>query len=211
VKITLVILGLLALLIVGAQTFRHIYVRWVEPRGSVLDQFESQTEKDIAASKPLEDLVARYAETKKRVDEDEAKREAEEAKRPPNSPRDTSDYERFQREPYKSKQQLEQAIHERESHGRQLSELHFYWWCGIVSAVIGFAAYFRLNNWFGLSVMILGYIEMMYATCPSFRSFGAAQEFDTLLTTKVVYSVLTVISVLVFWRYVAAAPAERPR
>jgi len=200
-RLTLAILGLLGLLFAGSQTLRHIYVRWIEPRGSVLDQYQGKAEQEIAASKPLEELVALYADAKKRVDE-------EEAKRTPN-PDSRVEYDRLQRDPYKSEQQLKEAITERESHHRQLREVHFFWWSGFVCAAIGFVAYFRLNVWFGISLMILGYIEMNYATWPAFRSFGSAQEFDMLLTAKVIYSTLTVIAVLIFWRYIASSPAER--
>jgi hypothetical protein len=197
-RVVLIILGLLAVLIAGSQTLRHIYVRWVEPRGSLLDQFQGQAAQDIAASKPLGELVAQYGEAKKRVDEEDAKL---------NEVQRETEYRRMQQEPYKSERQLNEAITQREEHHRQLRELHFYWWCGIAIAAIGFVAFFKLNRWFSVSLMILGYIEMIYGTCPSFRSFGAAQEFDTLLTAKTIYSLLTVAVVLVYWRWIAGSAA----
>src|SRR5690348_12993123 len=117
-RITLAILGMLALLIVAAQTFRHVYVRWVEPRHSIMDQFREKTEQEIAESKPLPELAEQYAEVKKKVKEEDAKYE-EQMKQRPVSERN-SDYERLQREPYKSEQLLQNAIDLRERHQREL-------------------------------------------------------------------------------------------
>lgn len=200
-RITLAILGMIALLVVTAQTFRHVYVRWVEPRDSILDQFREKTELEIAESKPLDELATLYADAKKKVKEEDEKHEAE-SKQRPASERDV-DYERLQREPYTSERSLQAAITLRESHHRELRELHFFWLCGLFCVLLGFAAYFKLSAWFGTSLLLLGYLEMIWATSPSFRSFGAAQEFDRLLTAKVIYSVLTLLLVLIAWFLVA--------
>jgi hypothetical protein len=199
-RATLAILGMLALLIVAGQLLRHVYIRWVEPRDSVLDAYREKTEQDIAASKSVAELAALYAEAKRKVDEEEAKPRAADDRE--------QDYERFQREPYKSRQLLEGAISERESHRRQLWELHFFWLCGLLFVLLGMAAYFQLNRWFGITLLVLGYLEMIWVTVPSFRTFGAAQEFDRLLTAKVIYSAATLVLVLIVWRYVARQMSE---
>jgi hypothetical protein len=193
-RVTLAILGLFALLIVAAQTFRHVYVRWVEPRDSVLDQFREKTEQEIAASKTLEELAALYSDAKKLV-------QAEDAKHAEDTDSE-ADYRRRQREPYTSEELLRGAITERESHERLLQETHFFWWVGFGCALLGFIAYFHVHPWFGVSLMVVGMCEIIWATCPSFRSFGAAQEFDRLLTAKVVYSALSVALVLIAWRFI---------
>lgn len=200
-RVVIVIFGLLGILIAGSQTIRHVYVRWVEPRGSMLDQFQGETAREIVASKPLEELVARYGEAKKRVDEENSKM---------NEDQRETDYRRLTREPFKSEQELKDAITERENHHRQLRELHFFWWCGIVVGAIGFVSFFRLSRWFGISLLILGFIEMTYGTFPSFRSYGAAVEFDKLLTAKAIYSSITVIAVLIYWRYVVSSVVALP-
>jgi hypothetical protein len=196
---------MLALLIVAAQTFRHVYIRWVEPRDSVLDQFREKTEQEIAESKPLDELAAQYAGIKKKVQEEDTKHE-EEVKRLPVSERD-ADYARLQREPYTSERLLHEAIELRERHQRELRELHFFWLCGLACVLLGFAAYFEMSAWFGTTLLLLGYLEMIWVTSPSFRSFGAAQEFDRLLTAKVIYSIVTLLLVLIAWLFVARSQA----
>lgn len=194
-RVFLAIVGLIALLIVAAQTFRHVYIRWIEPRDSVLDQFRERTELEIAASKSLDELASLYGEAKKAVTVEDAKHA--------DATDSEAEYLRRQREPYKSEEQLREAITERESHHRQLRELHYFWWAGSMVALLGFVAYFRINAWFGISLMILGMCEIGWATCPSFRSFGATQEFDRLLTAKVVYSATAVVMLLIAWRCIS--------
>ena len=185
------IVGMLAVVLVSAQTFRHVYVRWIEPRESVLIRFEP-TKQDIAASKSLDELVVLYEAALEKVKEKDAE--------PISKTEDLRhEYLRHQQEPYKSEEQLKQAILEWESHRQKLVELHFFWWAGLGSIVLGALAYWKSRQWLGVSAFVLGYLEMIWVTCPSFASFGYPVEFDRLLTFKVVYSVATLVLVLTAW------------
>ena len=62
-----VTLFLIAMTVLVAQTFRDVYVRWMEPRGSVLDRFSTKTEQDISSARSLDQLVALYAAAHQRV------------------------------------------------------------------------------------------------------------------------------------------------
>ena len=50
--------------VLATQTFRHVWVKWIEPKGSVLDEFRRPVEKDLAATKSLDELKAMYAKAK---------------------------------------------------------------------------------------------------------------------------------------------------
>ena len=191
------ILGMLAVLIVSAQTVRHVYVRWVEPRQSVLDRFDP-TKKDIAASKSLEELVTLYEVAWKKVQE--------ENKVNPPKTEASYDYSRAEREPYKSEAQLKQAIIEWEDHERQLCELHFYWWIGLALVFLGVLAYRRPLHWLGMPGIVLGYLEMIWATSPSLSSFGYPVEFERLLVLKIAYSVAALAVVLFAWLAIERQP-----
>lgn len=61
---------LLAILVLSTQFARHLYVRYLEPRGSVLDKYEqTETKKAIKTAISLNELMSRYDAAKKRVDE----------------------------------------------------------------------------------------------------------------------------------------------
>ena len=68
-KATRTALFVIAFLIIGSQTFRHAYVRWLEPRGSVLDKYAAAGEKQAASAKSLEELAALYDQAHKKVEE----------------------------------------------------------------------------------------------------------------------------------------------
>jgi hypothetical protein len=207
-KILQAILGMLAVLLVSAQTFRHIFVRWIEPRHSELDRFRESTETSIAKSNSLSELVDLYEISWKQVREEDAKH--------PDTEDNHDTWERRQKDPYRSEAQLKAAIQQWEQHQRQLYELHFFWWSGCLAVALGLLAYARFSRWLGLSAFVLGYLEMTYATCPALREFGSAAEFDRLLTYKVVYSTITLLLVLGLWRLLAvtqgraAEPAFSP-
>ena len=190
------ILGLLAVLIVGSQTFRHIYVRWVENRGSVLDQFE-ETKKSIAAAKSIEELLELYKESKARVEEADAARAGDEDFE--------RSYSKWENEPYRSEAELKSAIREWESHSKELVELHYFWWIGLSLALLGGVFYLRSNQWLGIAVILLGYAEMIWATSPSYQAFGYPLEFERLLTLKAVYSMGSLVLIFVGWRAAVVA------
>ena len=53
-------LFVIAFVILGTQSFRHLYVKWIEPRSSVLDSFRVPVDTAIASATSLGELVAMY-------------------------------------------------------------------------------------------------------------------------------------------------------
>src|SRR5262249_51382402 len=103
-RITLFVLALVSFV---TQTFRHIYVRWLEPRASVLDKYNTQTEKDVASAQSIQELESKFAAAHQRVLDFEKQN-------PPQAQKEgaagvMSEYERRQVEPYKSEQTLRSA------------------------------------------------------------------------------------------------------
>ena len=185
------IICMLAVLVVTSQTLRHVYVRWIEPRESVLIQFE-QTGQEIAEAKSLEELLALYRQALERVREADSKIAQED---------DSNKYYRKRKEElYKTEEKLKAAIREWETYRRTLVELHFFWWVGLFSVSIGALLYSRSKQWLGMTLFVLGYLEMIWATCPSFQQFGYPLEFERLLNFKVIYSSISLVLLFVVWR-----------
>lgn len=189
------ILGLLALTIIGTQTLRHVYVRWIEPTGSVLLQFEP-TKQSIIKAESLEELVKLYEPAHNKVKEMDAKIAAEKDEEIRNS------FDRQSDELRTVEWQLKDAITEWETHTRELADLHFFWWSGFVVSIIGAVFYLRGSRWFGICVCFFGFSEIIWATSPSLQAFGNTVEFEQLLTFKVVYSAVSLVMPLVGWRIV---------
>jgi hypothetical protein len=188
-KTTLTVLFLLAALISSTQTFRHIYVKWIEPTDSVLDEFIDDTESSIANAGTLADLTILYRNAHTAVKEYESN---------PSNPK--IEY-RNQRntEPYESEQKIKKEIKNREYDEKQLFKLIFYWVCGLVSLSTGIIAFTRINRWLGVSGIIIGFSEMLCWTSPLFHNRLLSQQFQHLLDYKLIFSTITLILLITLW------------
>jgi hypothetical protein len=170
-----------------------MYHRWLEPRTSVLDKYDRPLAPEIDAALSLEELVRRYEPLRQEVERVRAERKPRAVPgMPPGIP---SSLDEFDQEPFKSERQLHEAITTWESRAREIRAVRFHWATGLGFAVIGFIAYRALNRWFGLSLVIVGFFQMVYWTSPEFTSvfLGGTREFDRLLTNKLVLSLASLV------------------
>src|SRR5258708_1377997 len=186
-KATRLILFVLGLLSFGAQVVRHVYVRWFEPTHSVLEKYEAPVRGDIRNSRSLSDLESRYAVELKKAGGHPTSRDtvlSEEGAPGTARPAVT---------------QLREAIEEWEAHEKEIRELRFFYFAGFVVLLAAWLLNGRFP-WSALSLTILGFCDMLWATSPSWRS-GPAAEFQRLLENKIVFSLLAIVLLLLFrWR-----------
>ncbi len=186
---TLIVLFLIAMLISSTQTFRHFYVKFIQPTDSVLDQFKTETESDIDRAKSIGDLVALYRKAK-----DEIKKYESDSSNPKIEHR-----RRKNIEPYKSEIQIKEEIRSREYDQNQLFKLWFYWICGLLSTIIGIIAFKKINKWLGLSGIIVGFSEMLCWTSPLFHNRLLSQQYEYLLNYKLLFSLVTLVFLAALW------------
>ncbi len=185
--------ALLAILMIGSQTLRHAYVLWVERTESVLDKFEP-TQQKIAATQTIDELLNLYEPAQQQVKVADEIRKANKG--------EERSYREYDEEPYKSERELKQAIEEREERAKQLTRLHFFWWSGLVALVLGVIATVRHRPWLGVCAFVLGFLEMIWFTCPSYRTLGFPIEVKQLLTFKLIYSASSLALLLAGWKLV---------
>jgi hypothetical protein len=192
---------LLAILVLNTQLARHFYVRYLEPRDSVLDKYEqTETKKAIKTAVSLDELVSRYDAAKKRVDElDEQRKKAE-----LNMSKDKRDVFRDQfgekhKEDYERKSDLKEAISEWEKKGKEIYELRMFWLFGFAFFLSGVILFVKGRDWLGMSFMVPGIVEMIWWTSPSFGLSGSPHEFDRLLMNKLLFTIITLILVIATW------------
>lgn len=194
-------LFLLAVLVLTTQLARHVYVRYLEPRGSVLDRFEqTETAKAIKSAASLDELVSRYAEAKKRVDSLDEERKRAEA-RLSKDERDVfrDAFSEKHKEDYERKSDLKSAIEEWEEHSREIFELRIFWIFGLVFFAAGALLLLKGRDWLGMSFIVPGIIEMIWWTSPSFRFAGIPLEFERLLMNKLFFTTLTLVLLIAAW------------
>lgn len=199
-------LGIIALVVLTAQTIRHGYLLWFEPRGSVLDKYDQPMKDEISAATSLAELVAKYEPVRRQVDQIKAERKS--------SPRDEEPpylLDTLSEEPFRSEHSLRQAIQEWEAKAKELHSLRFYWFVGLGLLVAGVVIFRWGNRWAGLALEIAAFSEFIYWTSPTFFG-GGGQEFQKLLLNKLVYSLLSLaLLVAVAWVQRAFGDGQPPR
>ena len=183
------VMFVIAMVLATTQTMRHVYVKWIAPDESVLDQFQSEVESDIAGAEDLDDLVLLYADAKAAVEAYEA--DPENPKIEPHRMRTL--------EPYESEIKLRDAIEQRERWQRKVGEVWFFWIAGAIGIGIGAFVYRSVNAWLGMSGVLVGYSEMLFWTSPLLHGRIIGPEFDSLLGVKLLLSTITLVSLVALW------------
>ena len=187
--------------VLTTQAVRHVYVRYVEPRTSVLDSFDETTAKRaIQNATALSDLVQQYAPARKQVDllDSDLKKELSQQTRD-----EYYMYEQKWREDHKQEYERESdlkvAIQDWENRSKEILELRVFWTFGLALFLIGIFLQGRGFSWLGMSLLIPGIVEMIWWTSPSFRFVGSPLEFDRLLNNKLMFTLATIAIILIWW------------
>lgn len=176
-------LAILASVFLLVQTVRHAYVLWLEPRTSVLDKYDQPLKDTIATAASLDELVRRYDPVRKKADRIKAERRAADPKA------DLDD----DQEPFKSERLLRDAISSWEERAKEIRALRLYTFVGFVFAAAGLVSYLKKNRWLGITLLIVGFSEIVYWTSPSFLGTSTL-EFDRLLVNKLVISLISLVA-----------------
>lgn len=177
-------LAILACLFLGAQTIRHAYLLWLEPRASVLDKYDRPLKDEIASAASLDDLLRRYDPLRRDVDRIKAERRAADPK--------AQFQDEAEAEPFKSEAALREAIASWEERAKEIHSLWFYWSVGVLLVALGGGASLRVNQWLGITLLIVGFSEIIYWTSPTL--FGpTTREFERLLVHKLALSVVSLV------------------
>jgi hypothetical protein len=173
------VLFITALLLLNTFAARHAYRLWIEPRGSVLDEFQKPVDQTIKRAKSISDLVTEYRKAKKAADilEKEHENDNEDAWK-------RSDI-------LNNERQLLAAITDWETKKKEVYEMRVYWCFGLLSIILGTVIHLYRSKWLGLGLLATGFSEMIYWTCPSWRG-GAELEYERLLLNKLLFSVIAI-------------------
>ena len=121
------VLTMVAFVVLVAQSVRHTYLRWFEPRISVLDKYERPLKSEITSAKSLDELVARYKPLREQAEE--ARRQRQTQKEAP-AVLDESELGALSPE-----FEVRQAIQDWETKAKELNGLRFYCGVGLVLSV----------------------------------------------------------------------------
>lgn len=183
-KITILILSVITL---SSQSIHYVYMKYFYDTTSVLDEV---IDKEIKDSKNLDELLAKHKEINIKVKEFE-KRKSEKKLRKIN---------KYNTEPYKTQRKIESGIKDWERKQEQYRKLLVQWTLGLLVLIVGLFLYAKSRLWEGMAFITAGILEMLWWASPSTRLGGSISEFERLLNTKLLLSLITLCIILVIWR-----------
>ena len=182
---TKIVFFLIFMIIASTQTFRHIYVKFIEDTASVLDKYKSGIDAEIEQSEDLDELDKLYG-----VKNEEIK--AYENENPEY--KDKEEYKTLTSD--RSKIQYE--IRDTEQLKKSQSKLKYFWIAGFCCVLFGCVSHFFTSKWISLGSLISGFSEMTIWTSPLW-DISNTLAYSELLNSKLIFSFLTLIVLMGVW------------
>ena len=180
-----IVLFLICITIVSTQTFRHIYVRFLDKDESVLDKYRTEIEVEIYKSKDIEHLENLFAENDIKIKQFENSNDDYE---------ENKTYKELKRE----KDKIRSAIRKAENLDKSRYKLTIYWTMGLICIIFGCVSYFFTSKWISLASLISGFTEMTVWTSPFFDRSNTL-NFIELLNLKLILSIITLVLIITIW------------
>ncbi len=95
---------------------------------------------------------------------------------------------------------LSLELNERQTIQREIRDLWIFSVAGLVLIGLGSLLYVRGYEWVGVSLVLPGFLELMWWSAPSFTLGGAVREYDTLLVNKIVLTIISFVLLYTLWR-----------
>ena len=128
------------ILVASAQTFRHIYAKWIQPNSSTLNEFKDKSQSEAKSRKAMKDLASSHKKAKDDVTRCKKN----------NKTANILSYDKNNVDPYKAEINIRNKITHPEQDGRQLPKLKFYWLVCLFNFAIGFTTMLKLNDWLAI-------------------------------------------------------------
>jgi hypothetical protein len=180
-----IVLFLICTITVSTQTFRHIYVRFLDNNDSVLDKYRTEIEVEIHESKDVNHLEKLYIENNEKIEQIKNENENYEESRI---------YKELQQE----RREIRSAIHRAENLNVSRYKLIIYWTIGLICIIFGCVSYFFTSKWVSFASLISGFSEMAVWTSPFFDRMNTL-NFIELLNMKLLLSFITLILLITLW------------
>ena len=180
-----IVFFLICVVIVSTQTFRHIYVRFLDKNESILDKYRTEIEMEIYESTNIEHLENLFIDNDTKI------------KQIKNSDGNYTE-NRIYKELQLEKAKITAAIHKAENLSESRYKLIIYWTIGLICILFGCVSFFFTSKWISFASLISGFSEMTVWTSPFFDRSNTI-NFIELLNMKLVLSIITLILIITIW------------
>lgn len=178
----------------STQAVRHVHQYIFGYEESIIASVEefSEMKKEIRLEASTNDLLAEYEASQKEMRQ---LRESDKLVAP-------HELRRLNPELFARSNALRKELQQRESMARELRDIWIFSIAGFILIGLGSLLYSRGYSWIAMSLILPGFLELIYWSSPSFSLGGALQEYELLLVNKII---LTVIAfVLLYWLWLVS-------
>lgn len=182
--------------ILSTQAIRHLHNYVFAYEQSMLAPIEEffEMKQEIKQETSTEELLEEY-----KLVEEEIRQLSKSGK--DESDTAMSQYELRQQEPelYVRHKALREELWNRERMSNALRDLWVYSIAGLLLIALGSLIYVKGNGWIGMSLIIPGFLELIWWSAPKFNLGGAMQEYQLLLVNKMVLTAIALLLLFALW------------
>jgi hypothetical protein len=187
--------------VLSTQAIRHVHlyvIGYEEPLAASAPGFV-ELKKRVRMEESTDELMAEYEDTRRQIEQltnEDPSRQA---------------YALSQEHPelYGRYSALATELNERQRINSEIRDLWIFSIAGLILLGLGARLYATGHEWVGMSLIVPGFLELMWWSSPSFTMGGAVQEFDVLLLNKIVLTLVAIALLYLLWT--AARRSDKPR
>ena len=94
---------------------------------------------------------------------------------------------------------LRTELQQRELMARELRDIWIFSIAGFILIGLGSLLYSRGYGWVGMSLILPGFLELIFWSSPSFSLGGALQEYELLLVNKIILTIIAFVLLFGLW------------
>ena len=94
---------------------------------------------------------------------------------------------------------LASELRERQTIKKEIRDIWIFSVAGLVLIGAGCLYYVRGYEWTGMSLILPGFLELLWWSAPSFTLGGAVREYDLLLINKIVLTIISFALMYTLW------------
>jgi len=175
----------------STQAIRHAHVYTIGYEESVLAPVEAfyEMQEQVRLEASTDELMAEYETTQEEIEQLH------------NSVPKTDQYTLRQQhlELFARNDALASELRQREAVEREIRDTWIFSVAGLILIAVGSLAYARDYQWVGMSLILPGFLELLWWSAPSFTLGGAVREYDILLINKIILTLISFVLMYTLW------------
>lgn len=173
------------------QAIRHVHVYTIGFEESILAPVEAfyEVTEEVRVEESTDELLAEYETTKEQIRQ---LRESDPSK-------ELSTIRQENAELFARSEALASELKQRETIKREIRDIWIFSVAGLGLIAVGSLLYARGYGWPGISLILPGFLELIWWSAPSFTLGGAVREYDLLLMNKIVLTIIAFVLLYTLW------------